>query len=157
MKPIFLLFLLLSLSGCGIGKAVDSTTETVTNKVTSIFKTSEKQSHGMSEEQIKDIIKNYNQSHTSKSLSIFIWIGGALFLVGAVLVVSGISRSSGLISMGCGAGSAFIGYAIEEYALEAICIGGGLAVVAGCFEIGYRYGEKLGFEKGKDFKENQGK
>ena len=92
-------------------------------------------------------------SHTGTALSHWITGGLALFIIGAIMLAWSSSKRAGVIFMACGAGASFTAYAIEEYALYSV--GGGLFIASlfGVYELGSKVHYKLGFERGKDYEE----
>ena len=94
-------------------------------------------------------------SYTGQSLSYFVIGGCILTLAGVVCMAFGPSRGAGVILAVGGAGCAFAGYAIEEYAYYFI-IFTMLAITSyGCFTLGSKWGRRLGFEQGKDYYDEQ--
>ena len=88
-----------------------------------------------------------------KALSLFVYAGVIMFVIGVILIAFGPTKHTGLMLIAGGAGCAMTGYVIEEYAHLAI-----VSTIAGIalyivHKISRSSGYALGFERGKDFEE----
>ncbi len=135
----YLIPLSLLLTGCG----------TFGNPASGLFDIFKGKGNEYTPEQIEAM--GNTVSYTGGALSVWVYAGIILVVIGIIMLAFSLSRHAGTIFIAGGVACAFTGHLIEDYAHYTV-----LALIgAGFMYASYFAGKKLGFEKGKDYMENE--
>jgi len=136
------ILLCLTLTGCG----------TFSSPVSGVFDMFKGKANELSSEQIEAI--GNTVSHTSYALSVWVYAGIILFVVGIIMLAFSLSRHAGIIFVVGGVACSFAGNLIEDYAHYVIIAFIATGLSYGSFKVGNKFGYQLGYKDGEDYMEN---